>query len=607
MKTKKLVNILTASVASLKNEGKFARLLMWKYARPEIFHEIYWQAQRFISKFVRIALVGVFLSFFQEATVIEWIKKNWVMALTAFVGYTLIGRLISVILEAYREKSRMNIRLELTCLIWRKNQSVGIGMRVGSQFRQKLRTARRCNYYDIKNVGLWPIEALSAVFSSIVLLATLAFLNWRICLIFVVTASVTAFVAAYMARWVREREKELQEAEDRADEYYPASLSVDSTFLGTSRALFERAKSLRNKLMSDKVRFHTKALLITTLVGSLTIIALAVQLYMARENLFQSASLVKIGITISTVGMAIGAFSSAMKALFGEQNSIENVRELLEFLELPDDEKNKDDSSFTVTIHDMVRIVEAKFAYPYIANSPNVIRNITLDFIPGEAVVIVGANGSGKTTMGSLLSNIHRPQNGCVMYGGSSIDRYTARSVLEHALVIPQSGDLYDLPLAESLFGVMDMSAIDMNRYSKAITMSGAKEVLDRLPNGIHTQIGTAYTGGVNLSGGEEQRLRLAGFFYRALDPKIVFVIADEPSRHLDPETRRNVYTELIALARDRGKIVLTISHDADLERFDRVIILEKGKVASDHRGENVAEAVRVISRRLAGDPFQNV
>lgn len=605
MKTKEFVNILTASVASLKNEGKFARQLMWKYARPEIFHEIYSQAQSFISKFVRIALVGVFLSFFQETTVIEWIKRNWIVALTVFVGYTLIGRLISAILETYRERSRMTIGLELTCLVWRKNQSVGIGTRVGSQFRQKLRTARRCNYYDIKSVGLWPIEALSAVLSSMVLLATLAFLNWRICLIFVVTASVTAFVAAYMARWVREREKELQEAEDRADEYYPASLSVDSTFLGTSRALFERAKALRNQLMSDKVRFHTKALLITTLVGSLTLVALAIQLYMARENLFRSASLVKIGITISTVGMAIGAFSSAMKALFGEQNSIEDVRELQEFLNLPDDEKSKDDSSFTVTDRDVVRVVEAEFAYPYIANSPNVIRNITLDFIPGEAVVIVGANGSGKTTMGSLLSNIHRPQKGCVMYGGSSIGGYTARSVLEHALVIPQSGDLYDLPLSESLFGVVDMSAIDMDRYSKAITMSGAKEVLDRLPNGIHTQIGTAYTGGVNLSGGEEQRLRLAGFFYRALDPKIVFVIADEPSRYLDPETRRNVYSELIALARDRGKIVLTISHDADLERFDRVIILEKGRVVADHRGEKIAEAVRVVSKRLAGDLAQ--
>jgi ATP-binding cassette subfamily B protein len=231
---------------------------------------------------------------------------------------------------------------------------------------------------------------------------------------------------------------------------------------------------------------------------------------------------------------------------------------------------------------------------------------MTIDFVPGEAVVIVGANGSGKTTLGTILSNIHRPQKGCVMYGSSIIGGYTARSVLEHALVIPQSGNLYDLPLSESLFGVMDMSGIDVDRYTKAAMMSGAKEVLDRLPNGIHTQIGTAFKGGINRSGGEMQRLRLAGFFYKALDPRIAFIIADEPSRHLDPKTRNRVYSELIALARDHGKVVLVISHDADLEKFDRVIILEKGRVDTDQRGEKIAEVVRVVSKRLAGDLAQN-
>jgi ABC-type bacteriocin/lantibiotic exporter with double-glycine peptidase domain len=602
MKNTELVNILTSSLASLKKEGKFARRLLWEYARPEVFYETYSQARSFVSKFVRIAMVGIFLSFFQENTVIEWVKIHWVMTLGVFVAYSLSSQLVSVFTSVARDRSRELLQLQLSNIIWQKNQSVGIGTRIGSSFRQKLRTAKRCSHYDIKSVGLWPIEAISSVLSSVILLGTLTFLNWRIGFIFVATTIIVSFIAAYMSRWVREKEKGLQEAEEKASEYSPASLSVDSTFLGTSRMLFGRAVELKTQLLWEKISFKKKALVVTSIAGSLTILAIAAQLWLARDSLFKDVSLVKLGLTISTIGMAVGSFSSTMRTLFGDQSSITDIRELQEFLEYPDSEKGKNDDTFAVSLRDSVRVVDVEFAYPYTENAPLVLRGVNLEFVPGEAVVVVGANGSGKTTLGFMLSNIHRPQKGCVEYGNSVIGEYTTRSVLEHTLVIPQSGDLYDLPLCESLFGTVNMSTVDMDRYTRAIAMSGAREVLDRLPNGIHTQIGTAFTGGTNLSGGEEQRLRLAAFFYKALNQDTRLVIADEPSRHLDPETRDRVYLELIALARDGGKMVVVISHDAELERFDRVVILEKGRVIGDHRGESITQAVSRVSKRLAGD-----
>jgi len=602
MKKEIFSNILTASFASIRKEGKFARQLLWKYARIEIFYETYSQVQSFVSKFVRIALIGMFLSFFQENTAIEWIKVHWILMLTVFVTYSVSGQLVSVFATASRDKCKALLGLYLSRLIWQKNQSVGIGTRIGSPFRQKLRTANRCDYYDIKNVGLWPIEAVSSVFSSIILLGTMAFLNWRIGVIFVATASVVAFVTAYVARWVREKEKTLQEDKEKASEYSPASLSVDCTLLVTSQMLFERGVELKQCLIEKRIVFVRKGMFVTSMVGSLTVLAVAVQLWLARESLFSGISFARLGITISTVMMAIGSFATMMRTLFGDQAAIADIAEFQEFLEFSDTELGKDDGTFIMTEHDSVRVINAEFAYPYGDNQPLVLRGVNLEFIPGEAVVIVGANGSGKTTLGYILSNIHRPKKGCVEYGSSVIGGYTTRSVLEHALVIPQSGDLYDLPLCESLFGTQDMTTVDRDRYTKAIVLSGAKDILDSLPNGIHTQIGTAFTGGTNLSGGQEQRLRLAAFFYRALDPSIRFIVADEPSRHLDPETRRRVYTELVALARDSGKVIVVISHDADLERFDRVIVLDKGRVIGDHRGETVVVATQNIAKCLASD-----
>ena len=389
-------------------------------------------------------------------------------------------------------------------------------------------------------------------------------------------------------------------------EYLPAALSVDSTFLGTSLALFKRGRSLMEVLIAEKVRFHRTSLLVTTLIGSLTLLAVAIQLYIARDGLFRDASLFKIGLTVSTLSAAIGSVSSAVRAFFGDQSAIADVREFLEFLDFPDTEKGRKDASFVMDPRDSVRVADAKFAYPYVTNAPLVLNGVSLEFVPGEAVALVGANGSGKTTLSCLLTNTHRPKEGCVMHGATPIGDYTARSVLEHTLVVPQSGDLPDIPLCESLFGVTDMVYIDKERYLRAIAMSGAREVLDRLPNGIHTLIGTQFTGGTNLSGGEEQRLRLAGFLYRTLDPLIRFVIADEPSRHLDPATRRRVYDELIALARNSGKIVIVISHDADLLKFDRVVLLDDGRVYGDYRGEAISEAVNLVSQRLVDDAVRD-
>ncbi len=599
---KELISILTSPLTSLKKEGKFARKLLWEHARSVVYYEVYSESYKFLSKLVQISLVGLVFSFFEEKTIIEWIKTHWVLVVSVLAAYTFIDRIVEVVSKISRDKGRGRIELYIVSIIWQKSQDVGIGTRLSSEFQEKLRTARRCNFYDFKSVGLWPIEVISSVCSSVTMLGTLAFLNWRIGIIFLVTSILVSLVAAYMSRWVREKEKSLQETESRADEYPHASLSVDSTLLGTSRMLFGRAIELRTSLLDQRTSFTRKGMLVTTIVGSITLVVVGIQLWLARESLFESMTIMKIGVTVSTMGMAIGTFTDTMRTLFGDQSSIADIRELQEFIEYPDSEFDKNNTSFSFGEGEHIRVVDAHFAYPYSEKSPQVFQGLSLDFIPGEAVAVVGANGSGKTTLGYVLLNIHRPQRGSIEYGSSSIGDYTVRSVLEHALAIPQSGDLPDLPLCESLFGTSDVSTLDKKRYDKALGMSGAQEVLDELPNGIYTQIGTIFEGGTKISGGQEQRLRLAAFFYKALDPLIRFVVADEPSRYLDPETRALVYAELIDLARKHNKIVLVISHDAELEQFDRVLVLKKGKVIGDHRGAAICQAVGGISKQLAGD-----
>jgi ABC-type bacteriocin/lantibiotic exporter with double-glycine peptidase domain len=603
---KELASIFAAPFASLTKEGRFARKLLWKHGKAVIFFTAWNDIRDLATKIVKIAILGAVFSMFQESTVIDFIKEHWMVALVGICIYAVAMKYLQAHQDYVRKKAHMVIDLEIKKLISTKTSMIGLGTRLSSQFRQKLRGAKRCSSYDVNCVGLWPIEVISTTIASIIFFIGLAWLSWKISALFLGTAILVAVGASWVSRWVRAKEREMEEDEEKASEYHPASLSIDSTLLGTSSFLFGRSVEMYTALLKQQLTFQRKAMVTGTLIGGLVFIAVGIELYFLRDSLFKEMSFTKLGITISTMFMAIGSFVQMMRAIFSEQQSIQDITELRSFLEYTDEEETRCDKSFPMPANAEVRVEHIDFAYPYLENAPLIIKDLSLELHPGEAVVIVGANGSGKTTLGKIIANVYRPQRGTVFYGNTVVNDRSTRSCFEHALMIPQSGDLHEIKLCESLFArteLESMSVEETSRYFEAIRLSGAKEVLDTLPDNIHTQIGTAFKGGTNLSGGQEQRLRLAAFFFKALHPSIRMVIADEPSRFLDPRIRNQVYDSLISMARDRSKIVVVISHDAELEKFDRVIVIDQGKISGDYTGEEeIQKAISTVARKLAAD-----
>ena len=201
-----------------------------------------------------------------------------------------------------------------------------------------------------------------------------------------------------------------------------------------------------------------------------------------------------------------------------------------------------------------------------------ILEGISCDIRPGSHVAIVGPSGAGKSTLVGLLLGWHRPAQGKVAVDGSPIDGRLAGVRRQIAWVDP-AVQLWNRSLYTNLrYGTSGDLAMPM---SEVVDAADLRRVLERLPDGFESSLGE---GGGLVSGGEGQRVRLGRSLLR---PDVRLVILDEAFRGLDWEQRR----ELLARARLlwRDATLLYITHDvASTEAFDRVLLLEAGRIVED-------------------------
>jgi ATP-binding cassette subfamily B protein len=189
-------------------------------------------------------------------------------------------------------------------------------------------------------------------------------------------------------------------------------------------------------------------------------------------------------------------------------------------------------------------------------------------------VAIVGENGAGKTTLVKMLARLYDPDCGRVMVDAVDVRELDAESWRGQIAVIFQDFIQYYLTAAENIgFGRID-ALDDEHRIVAAAERSGADSVIARLPQGYHTVLGRWFEQGMQLSGGEWQRIALARAFMR--DAPIL--VLDEPTASLDARAEYEVFRTFRELT--RGRIVLLISHRFSTVRMaDRIYVLEAGRV----------------------------
>ena len=225
-----------------------------------------------------------------------------------------------------------------------------------------------------------------------------------------------------------------------------------------------------------------------------------------------------------------------------------------------------------------IRLDHVSFRYP--GKDQLALDDVTVDLPAGAVVALVGENGAGKTTLVKLLCGMYGPSDGRILVDG--VDLARIRPDDWRLRIAGAFQDFYRFELAaRSSVGVGDLPRLDDEPAVRtAMGRAGVDDVVDRLAQGLDTQLGTTWPGGAELSFGQWQKLALARGFMR---DRPLLLVLDEPTAALDAETEHALFERYAAAAaggRDDGRVTVLVSHRFSTVRMaDLIVVLDGARV----------------------------
>jgi len=225
-----------------------------------------------------------------------------------------------------------------------------------------------------------------------------------------------------------------------------------------------------------------------------------------------------------------------------------------------------------VTIKEGIEFRHVSFKYP--GSDKFVLKDVNLFIPPGESIALVGLNGAGKTTLVKLLTRLYDPTEGAILLDGRDLREYDLNSLYQRFGVIFQDYARYQFSMRENIgFGQID-EVDNLGKVREAAERGGADKVVEELPNGYETILGRRWEKGLELSGGQWQKIALARAFMRNAE----VLILDEPTSALDAEAEYEIYKRFRELM--HGRIAVLISHRFSTVRMaDRIVVLTEGRI----------------------------
>lgn len=270
--------------------------------------------------------------------------------------------------------------------------------------------------------------------------------------------------------------------------------------------------------------------------------------------------------------------ANVMKAMHLSQNlflaneAVDRLEKLTATPSLSESSKPEKATAFDVSLRNV--------SFRYEAAERDAVSHIDLDIPQGKTVALVGASGSGKTTIARLIPRFWDVREGSLKIGGVDVRHMDKAMLMRNVSFVFQNTRLFKTSILENIrYGNPDATIEQVNR---AVDLSQSREIIERLPQGLNTVIGAE---GTYLSGGEQQRIVLA----RAILKDAPIVVLDEATAFADPENEhliRQAFAHLTC-----GKTVLMIAHRlTTVQDADNIVVVDNGKIAEQGTHQQLME-----------------
>jgi ATP-binding cassette subfamily B protein len=472
---------------------------------------------------------------------------------------TLLGELV-----------RNQVSIQVLC----KTNELEIIFFENEQFYDKLQNA----YQEASNRPLEIVSQLLWLAQTVVTLSSMVLLllrlHWAILPLIVITTLPTLLVQSkygHQNYWMlRQRAPELRK------QHYLGMLLTNDRFIKEIRVFrlesffLDVYKALFAKFFGENRRLIIRRDASSVLTATSSILGWFLAAgYVVFRAVRHSITIGDFALYTQAISMAQGQIQTLLGGLSMLYSNILFIRNLFEFLSLP--ARDLEAGEQWVDPINEIEFRNVSFRYP--RTDQFVLHNINFKIRLGQSLALVGKNGAGKTTLVKLLCRLYEPTSGEILINGKHIARYNPQSVQEQIAVLFQDYGNYYLTARENI-GVGRVDNLDdVTAIEAAARRGNADSVIEALPEKYETVLGKWFDGGVQLSGGEWQKIALARAFMRQGS----ILILDEPTASLDPEAEFQVFQDL--LENCAGQITLLISHRFSTVRAaDHILVLEKGR-----------------------------
>jgi ATP-binding cassette subfamily B protein len=437
----------------------------------------------------------------------------------------------------------------------------------------------------IENSLTWTtIPPGAAVIASILVLGTI---NWKLTAVLIVVVIVLGAIIG----WLASQGRELHQSFAGHAAHVSGDLTDIVSNIGLVRA-FGAARREQERLsvkIADEMqaqRASLRSLERLRLFHAVTVFMVAAGVLVWSVELWRRHEISTGDVVLTTtLGFTVlHASRDFAMALVDMVQQFAKLDEAVQVLGLPHEMQDAPDAKPLQLTGGSIQFRDVSFSYP---SGQSVLDHFVLDVPAGQKIGLVGRSGAGKSTIIALLQRLYDPTQGEVCIDGQNIAHVSQESLRSSIAVVQQDISLFHRSLLENLrYGRPEASDEEVFR---AVEAAKCTEFINQLPEGFDTLVGER---GMKLSGGQRQRLAIA----RAFLMDAPLVLLDEATSALDTESEQSIQEALARLF--KGRTVIAIAHRlSTLDAFDRIVVLDRGRIVEDGAPRRLLRASGVYSR----------